>query len=695
MSGIIQSNEFFINIKPKDIPKWNNKLSYFEQDLDTIVFYENELKKIREGITINGVFIHPWLYWHVNFFKARITQKDGSEPIINPYLDDHAWYFAENYKEAEEQEKGVCMFGTRGFSKTVLESSVALWTAVTRFNGIININGGSSKDLKDVCQGIKLGNENLESFLKLPILTEDWDKDVMFGIRETNSTIFQSRLDILNLEEGKGKASEKAAGGTPAGWLADEIGKFDPRALLDASKPKFYSQYGAKLVHILSGTGGNSELSEGAKIVLENPDDYKLIRMNWDRLDNSIPEEAITWKETRGTTFCTFVPGQMSYRIPVPKIEKTLDVFTGNIGKNWLKKIKIFQTDWINATKHLKKEIDLLSTDDAKNKQRMYHPMETTDCFLIDSPNPFNVSRLTIKLNEIKNDPKYRLVELYSDVDGKVQHRLSEKKLAEREYKNKDIDAPIMLFEDRDTEAGEYYYTSGIDDYKLTNAKESTSLGTIYVLKRRNVEVNSPIEKMVLAYASRPHQSHNILYDNFRLSLKKFNCLANIEAIDVGFANYLETLGFNMMDYLTDNLNPSNDLTSTKKTKSNSRYGTYPTPGNVKLMFDTVLEYTNEPVTVGWIGEEPLIKYGCDFIEDPYLIEEMINYKSGGNFDRIVAFGWALLYARFLDKKNIKPKRNKIYSDSYYEKGYEDKWNNRKKINIGFNNFARTNYQNF
>lgn len=692
---ISQSKEFFINLKEKDIPKWNKNLSYYDQDPYVLEFFQNEWEKITKGITIDGIFIHPLLYWHVNFFKARITQPDNSEPIINPYLDDHAWYYIENYKQAEQERKGLCMFGTRGFSKTVLEASTASWLATTKYNGIININGGSSKDLKDVCQAIKLSNENIHPAFKLPILTEDWDKDVEFGFRENNSSTFHSRLDIVNHEGGKKSASEKAAGGTPAGFIVDEIGKFDPRDLLDASKPKFFSQYGAKLVHILAGTGGNTELSEGAKIILESPDDYNLIRMNWDRLDSSIPEEAIVWKKTRGTVFCTFVPGAMSYRVDIPKIKKPLSDFLEKPESKLLKKINIFQTDWVRVTEYLKHRRENLSSETARNKEIMYHPFETTDCFLTDSPNPFNVARINAKLQEIKENPKYRLVDLSQNFDGSIETKLSNKKLAEREYKNKDTDAPLMLFEDESKDQLEYMYGAGMDDYKLTEAKESTSLCTFYNLKRRNMDLNVPIETITICYAGRPHSSHNIAYESIRLALKKYRSLCNLEAIDTGFAGYLETLGFNIMEFLTRNLNPSQDLTSNNKSKANSRFGTYPTPGNKKILIDTVVEYTNEELTVGFDeNDNPIIKYGVDFIEDPFLLEEMANYKAGGNFDRIVAFGWALIYTRYLDKKNIQPKRTKKYSSNSYYLA-ENQPIRPKKKSVKFDNFSGKGYVNF
>ena len=52
---VSSSNELFINMKPSDIPVWNPDLSYFEQELSTLQFFEEEYRKITKGITIGGV----------------------------------------------------------------------------------------------------------------------------------------------------------------------------------------------------------------------------------------------------------------------------------------------------------------------------------------------------------------------------------------------------------------------------------------------------------------------------------------------------------------------------------------------------------------------------------------------------------------------------------------------------------------
>lgn len=116
------SKELYINMG-NDIPLWNDLYSYEEQDDDVKQFWENEAMKLLNGVTINGVFIHPWLYWHIDFWKMMIDVGDDRIPG-NSQLRDNEWMFAEFLKQAEEENKGIFMFGCRRFGKALLDSEI-------------------------------------------------------------------------------------------------------------------------------------------------------------------------------------------------------------------------------------------------------------------------------------------------------------------------------------------------------------------------------------------------------------------------------------------------------------------------------------------------------------------------------------------------------------------------------------------
>lgn len=220
--GFETSSEMLINMK--DIPKWNRKLNYFDQDPYVLEFFENEFKKMTEGVNIGGYFVHPWLYTHLNIFKTPIPQPDGQEAIINPPLDDCTFYAIETYQEAKEKNKIMALFGTRGFTKTTLITSNVYWTMATRPNGRYTITGGEDKDLGDISSLMEKAFTNIHPAFTIPTLTKDWTSLVEFGVKDKGSGLryVHGELIITNANKGKESASEKGAGGSPIGAVYDE-----------------------------------------------------------------------------------------------------------------------------------------------------------------------------------------------------------------------------------------------------------------------------------------------------------------------------------------------------------------------------------------------------------------------------------------------------------------------------------------
>lgn len=126
----LKSKEFYINMKDSDIPLWNPLYSFDEQDDDVKQFWFNEADKLTNGVNVNGVYIHPWLYWHINYWKMMLDVEDKSSPTGfsripgHTSLRDNEWMFTEFLQKAEAENKGIFMFGTRRFGKALLNSEV-------------------------------------------------------------------------------------------------------------------------------------------------------------------------------------------------------------------------------------------------------------------------------------------------------------------------------------------------------------------------------------------------------------------------------------------------------------------------------------------------------------------------------------------------------------------------------------------
>src|SRR5678810_365398 len=112
------SSEFFINVKR--IPD--------KSSVEYEPFFQEEMQKLERGVTVNGIYYSPWLYWHLNHWHILIDKLDPvtkkpKRKLLNPYLRDNEWIIAENILKAEKKKSGLLIVGTRRFAKTEIGAS--------------------------------------------------------------------------------------------------------------------------------------------------------------------------------------------------------------------------------------------------------------------------------------------------------------------------------------------------------------------------------------------------------------------------------------------------------------------------------------------------------------------------------------------------------------------------------------------
>ena len=137
----IKSTEFFRNMKKLPPPGTEE----FRQLIDW------ETQKILGGVTIGGVYISGWLYWHLNHWYIRV---DGTDQWGNdvrkpslPYLRDNEWIRAEMLEECKKQRKGYIEVGARQTAKSETEASYFGMNAVMFSNTQNLIICGNDNDL--------------------------------------------------------------------------------------------------------------------------------------------------------------------------------------------------------------------------------------------------------------------------------------------------------------------------------------------------------------------------------------------------------------------------------------------------------------------------------------------------------------------------------------------------------------------
>lgn len=656
---LTSSKEMLINMKQKDIPPWNPKKHYWEQSKDVLQFWEEEYQKVTQGININGYKFHPWLYWHLNIFKTPIPQPNGTEPVINPYFRDNEWFFVESLKKAEEaKDKGLLLYGTRRFTKSVLLASYIQWKSHTKPNAVATLTGGSEKDLLDLTDKVRTSMDYTTPAFKLEVQKQAWDGgNTILGLKEDASNIVKySTISVINLAAGAKNSSQKTAGGAPSAFVNDEIGKYNFLKSYLAALPSFETPYGFKCVPILVGTAGEEGLSKDANTVLADPEKYNLLTMDWDLLEDKIDPEFITWKRRK---FGMFVPAQMAYKEGFLKKEKRFSDFIG-VQDKMLDDITIQVTDWENNKKRIEDWREEARGDKLLEQQRtVQYPIDPEECFMSSEENPFPA--LEAKRHKeylIEAGEAGKKVTIMQDSAGKIFYEMNNKDLAEYPHPGGFVDAPVVLYEDLPSEKPvPYLYVGGFDDYKQEESG-TDSVGSFHIYKV-NIGMDKWCGRIVASVATRP-DPHNKLYRQIFLLMQAFNSRVFMENADMGFKEYLDRKRATDL-WLVESMDFKSDMTH--QSNGRRRYGWAPTPENKKFLLGLVKNYAKQEfTTVDENGNEKTM-LGVQMINDIGLLDEMISYKKENNVDRITSFMSCLGYEFYLFNNymlpTLNPKKNR------------------------------------
>ena len=76
------------------------------------------------GGIMDGVYINPFLYWHLNFWHTEVDIIDDrgriSQKYANPFLRDNEWVITNEIDRAQNEKKGLLILGIRRLAKSVI-----------------------------------------------------------------------------------------------------------------------------------------------------------------------------------------------------------------------------------------------------------------------------------------------------------------------------------------------------------------------------------------------------------------------------------------------------------------------------------------------------------------------------------------------------------------------------------------------
>lgn len=591
------------------------------------------------GGIMDGVYINPFLYWHLNFWHTEVDVIDDrgriSQKYANPFLRDNEWVITNEIDRAQNEKKGLLILGIRRLAKSVIEASYVSWGATFDENSQNIISGLNAPDIKLITDKIDKGLNFLPEAWRWQRIEDNWKNQVTLGIKtKSGERIPFSSILIRNLDEGNNE--EAIAGTKPRKLIIDEIGKGNFLRGLQAAIPGFTTPYGWGCSPILTGTGGDMKKFMDAKSLMFDVENFNFLHYNNEKDTHRVHGLFIGHK----------------YRMEA-KEESTLGAFLNQPNNSDLHNVKMLVSNEDKATQvtndnleRLKKAGDRI----AYLKEKMYYPQEVDDIFLNEDTNIFDIeSAKRQKARLLQQERTGIPVILYSD-DSTIKHEFTDKlPITNFPLKNSDLkDAPVIVYEFPIDNPPYGLYVAGVDPYRQGKAAYSSSLGSVYIYKRMHEITGEKYQDMFVAsYCARPDKKE-IWEEQARLLIKYYNARTLCENDDISFIEYMKAKGD--AHYLEKQPQWLQEIVPNTTVKR--EYGVHRSAQKIiDYLHNCLKKYMEEKILVeknedGVITKEVL---GVSKMFDPVLLEEIIQYNDRGNFDRIVAAELAIAQALKMD----------------------------------------------
>ena len=602
-------------------------------------FFDFHKKLCLDGFMMDGVFINPFLYWHLNLWHTEVDVIDDRGRIYqkyaNPSLRDNEWLVTNEIDRAHAEKRGLVILGIRRFAKSVLEASYIAWGATFDENSQNVIAGLNAPDIKLITDKLDKGLNFLPEYFRWQRVEDNWKNQVTLGIKtKSGERIPFSQILIRNLDEGNNE--EAIAGTKPRKLIIDEIGKGSFLRGLQAAVPGFTTPFGWGCSPILTGTGGDMKRFMDAKSLMFDVSNYNFLTYNNE-------------EDTR-RVHGLFISNK--YRMEA-KEDSTLGAYVNASKDSDLYSVKMLVSNEEKADKITNDNLERLKKAGdrvAYLKEKMYYPQKVDDIFLNEDTNIFDIEAAKRQKTRLLNNERTGTpVILFSD-EGKIGHEFTDKMpITNFPLKSTDAkDAPIVVYEFPIENPPYGLYVAGIDPYRQGQAKYSTSLGSVYIYKRMHDLTGEKYQDMFVAsYCARPDKKET-WEEQARLLIKYYNARALCENDDISFIEYMKSKGDS--HYLEKQ--PQWLLEVIPNTTVKREFGIHRSARKVIDYLHTCLKRYMEDVIYSEKDEEGNVTKeiaGVSKIFDPMLLEEIIQYNEEGNFDRIIAAELAIAQALKMD----------------------------------------------
>jgi hypothetical protein len=667
---VVQQSE---NLPYKDwhinsvVPPKHNKAEY-------IAYWDKHLSYCITGLYCGGVHFSGLLYWHLNMMIVapliNSEHGDSQSTPMHPMFRDNELYFDYNYAIANKSKEFIFGVGARRIAKSAITTSLFSRQAFLFKHSRSSYNAPATKELED------MENDFTMFFDNRPECFEDLEKIGAFGktgnqvdfvikISEGAKNHKYSSIKYLNLSQTATQTektkTQKGAGGAISLYAIEEAGKISYSKNLTVAKPAMTTMNGElSCVALAIATGGSVHSSKDLEGDFLNAKDrgYFVGRAK----EYAEYVKGFNYRQESDLQVGLFFPDVMSMYAG----EKDEIYFHEYLNRKFTKEqieelgdLKIYVTNWERAKENCAKiiEQEYKRGEEHGDMMRMFLPSQPEDAFLYKENQMFDIVAAKEKQKYLHDNNQWGEAVQLKKQNGIIKAFASQKSpCKDFPFKGGFFDAPIMIYEKPEAMEGGRpkfgCYAGGYDGVRISEETASSSMISLYIVKM----INNAF-RIVASYVTRPQNMH-LAMEQCTLLIEWYNAITLAEKEDMG--GLKDAMERNRLLHLFSR-ELVFDKTPYENLKTNNRgYGQPATnPKSKKVIMDAPVKYCREKIEIqNEDGEVEKEIFGIENIDDPMLLEELIKFKKGGNFDRYISWAHALVMGEELVKTGRVPRVN-------------------------------------
>lgn len=621
-------------------------------------FWDEQYRRCRDGMTVNGYTITGDNYFFLNFFQLmdldNTEKAGGGRMYIFPAFYAGQYEMFHYIELCRRLRLNACIMKSReiGYSECI---SAILANSYNSIRNTVNLLTAFNSDylnttLSKVWNCLSFINDNTEGgFFKLRqvIDRQDHKKASVLKVVEGQKVESGWMSQIIGITADK---PSKIRGYRSDLLVMEEAGSWPGLTKAYIQSTALVGQKGAQWgLRIVGGTSGDTGPAlEGLRDMCYNPKTYAILPFR--HKYNSLGEECLT-----------------SFFVPCTKIMKDRKRFLSHRGYVNEEAAKKFYNEARSG---------MTNSPNALIQYCAEFPFTLDESFSLEGENKFNKVHITEQLTKIRALKQCPPIETgYIEYMYKNQQHIPSnitgyKWIPNKNGKVKILEHPLWELPSIENansitprEKMRGLYVIGIDGIDIGAAQTSTATKDpsdfCLVVMKRAYGINGP--QVVAIYKDRPQ----VLNEAYKTAIKLaqyYNAVINIEATRLSFASWARDHGY--LSYFMKR--PRATLSDIARGKSN-QIGTPATSAIIAHQTDLIADLVNDHYETMWFEE---------------MLDELNRYtdENKRKFDIVAALGMACLADEEL--AGVVPKSTEVKQDKWQDIGYYTDSNGIKRYGV-------------